>query len=52
MAIVVPEGQSAAITLDVYSDLFDRDLDSVADELDGAILHMDLATPRKGPSTS
>lgn len=34
---------SAAMTLDVYADLFDRDLDGVADALDHAVLHLDVA---------
>ncbi len=34
---------SAAMTLDVYADLFDRDLDGVAEALDHAVSHLDVA---------
>jgi integrase len=34
---------SAAVTLDVYSDLFDSDLDTVSAALDEQILRMDVA---------
>lgn len=40
---------SAAITLDVYADLFDDDLDAVAEALDNAVLRADVVRmlPRK-----
>ena len=34
---------SAAMTLDTYSDLFDDDLDSVADALDAAVVKLGIA---------
>ena len=36
-------GEAAAVTLDVYSDLFDSDLDTVSAALDEQILRMDVA---------
>jgi len=36
---------SAAVTLDVYSDLFDNDLDAVSAALDAEILRVQRAAP-------
>ena len=36
---------SAAVTLDVYSDLFDSDLDAVSAALDAEILRVERAAP-------
>jgi integrase len=41
---------SAAMTLDVYADLFDDDLDAVADALDAAVLRSVAARSRTTPS--
>lgn len=41
---------SAAMTLDVYADLFDDDLDGVADALDAAVLRSVAARSRTMPS--
>jgi len=38
---------SAAVTLDVYSDLFDSDLDTVSAALDKAILLVGAASPNR-----
>ena len=45
---------SAAVTLDVYSDLFDSDLDTVSAALDEQILRTDVAKtlPRAESATS
>ena len=45
---------SAAVTLDVYSDLFDSDLDTVSAALDEQILRTDVAKtlPRAELATS
>jgi len=45
---------SAAVTLDVYSDLFDGDLDTVSAALDEQILRSDVAKtlPRDELATS
>jgi len=45
---------SAAVTLDVYSDLFDSDLDTVSAALDEQILRTDVAKtlPRARLATS
>ena len=34
---------SAAMTLDVYSDMFDEDLDAVSDRLDHAVASMNVS---------
>jgi integrase len=34
---------SAAMTLDIYADLFDDDLDAVADALDAVVSQLDVA---------
>jgi integrase len=39
----------ASMTLDVYADLFDEDLDGVADRMDAAIK---TAAARQGPVTN
>lgn len=41
---------SAAMTLDVYSDLFDDDLDTVADRLDQAVAAMSVSKLRPAPT--
>ncbi len=43
---------SAAVTLDVYADLFDDDLDSVATVLDRAAMQSHVAEGRVGPFQS
>lgn len=40
---------SAAMTLDVYSDLFDDDLDAVADRLDQAVAVTNVSKLRPAP---
>lgn len=40
---------SAAVTLDTYSDLFDDDLDDVADRLDQAATRASVSKPRPRP---
>ena len=40
---------SAAMTLDVYSDLFDDDLDAVADRLDQAVSASSVSKLRPAP---
>ena len=42
---------SAAVTLDVYSDLFDSDLDAVSEALDHAIRRASVVTVLSRPET-